>query len=193
MRSPFWLIFVAITIGCGQHVATPSAEKGANPHIAAVNEGQTLGADTKDEPGNTEKYDFEWNDRNADIYRFLLAKVENPTPGRICYITMTPMSEWGENGNWSTIPAERLNLFPNAAKYLPPDEAYLKDRRVLQKGTDSKAWMKWISVKRWISETEVEVEEGVWCCPLGGGASTNTYEKIDDEWQSTGPSNGWVS
>ncbi|NQT16598.1 MAG: hypothetical protein HQ582_27815 [Planctomycetes bacterium] len=53
--------------------------------------------------------------------------------------------------------------------------------------------MKWITVKRWISETEVEVEDGVWCCPLGGGASTVTYEKTNGQWsiKSRGPS--WVS
>ena len=53
--------------------------------------------------------------------------------------------------------------------------------------------MQWISVKRWLSETEVEVEEGVWCCPLGGGASTTIYEKVNGTWQfkESGPS--WVS
>lgn len=185
MKNPFWLALVAIIVGCGQQpMDAPSA---------GVNAGHPLRPEVENDAGNKEKYDFEWNDRNAEIYRFLLAKVERPTSGRICYLTLTPKSEWGENGNWTTIPAEDLKSFENASKYLPANEAYLQDHRVLKKGTDDKAWMKWISVKRWISETEVEVEEGSWCCPLGGGASTTIYEKTDDGWEDIGPSKGWVS
>lgn len=140
-----------------------------------------------------ETSDSNWNERNEGIYGFLLAHLDEPTPDRIYFITTTPMSKWGETGDWSTIPADQMKQFPNAAKYRPASEAHLKDGSVLEKGTDASAWMKWISVKRWISDTEVEVEEGVWCCPLGGGASTTIYEKIDGEWTVKQRGSGWVS
>ena len=139
------------------------------------------------------KYDSEWNDRNAEIYRFILAEVDRPEPGRIYFLTTTPKNEWGESGEWRTLPKDELSSFPNCAEYRLANEAHLKDGRVLENGTNSKAWMLRISVKRWHSESEVEVETGTWCCPLGGGASTTIYMKTDGGWQikQRGPS--WVS
>lgn len=138
-------------------------------------------------------YDAKWNNRNADIYRYLLAELDKPIPARIYFITTTPMAQWGEGGKWETIPADEMNSFPNTAGYRPANEAHFKDGHVLENGTDAKAWMQWISVKRWISETEVEVEEGVWCCPLGGGASTTIYERIDGKWHVKERGDSWVS
>jgi hypothetical protein len=53
--------------------------------------------------------------------------------------------------------------------------------------------MEWITIRRWVSETKAEVQSGVWCCPLGGGASTRTYEKIDGEWRITDYGESWIS
>lgn len=138
-------------------------------------------------------YDSEWNDRNADIYRYLLAELDAPTPNRIYFITTRPMAEWGDTGKWTTITADELKSMPHASQYRPASGAYLKDGRVLEKGTDAEAWMQWISVKRWINDKEVEVEEGVWCCPLGGGASTTIYQKVDGRWQVKELGDSWVS
>lgn len=69
----------------------------------------------------------------------------------------------------------------------------MKNGSVLENGTNSEAWMRWISVKRWVSEAEVEVEDGVWCCPLGGGASTTIYQKVDGEWQIKKRGASWIS
>jgi hypothetical protein len=150
---------------------------------------------TSNGPDATEAvdYDSEWNDRNADIYRYLLSQLDEPIPNRIYFITTTPKSEWGESGNWQTIPADDMKSFPEAALYRPASEAHLKDHRVLENGSDAEAWMHWISVKRWLSDTEVEVEEGVWCCPLGGGASTVIYEKVDGTWRIKELGRSWVS
>lgn len=137
-------------------------------------------------------YDYEWNERNAELYAFLFSELEAPLPDRINFLTITPMSAWGSQGDWITIPPEKLTGFPNALLYRPADEAHLHEDAVLETGTDAKAWMHWISVKCWISETEVEVEKGSWCCPLGGGASTTTYEKIDGEW-TIKKTESWVS
>ena len=103
------------------------------------------------------------------------------------------MAKWGDTGYWHTIPADELKSFSNAGQYRPANEAHLKDDRVLENGSDAKAWMKWISVKRWLSDTEVEVEVGVWCCPLGGGASTSIYEKVDGKWEFKKHGESWIS
>ena len=55
------------------------------------------------------------------------------------------------------------------------------------------AWMKWITIIEWKSDREVTVEEGVWCCPLGGGASIVTYEYIEGIWEVKEVVRNWVS
>jgi hypothetical protein len=69
----------------------------------------------------------------------------------------------------------------------------LKEWSVLEKKSKAEAWMQWISVKRWISDTEVEVETGVWCCPLGGGASTSIYGKVNGKWKVLEHGKSWIS
>jgi hypothetical protein len=169
------LFLIVLLTGCTKHrVAAPSSDDASTAAELIT-------------------YDSEWNDRNADIYRYLLAELREPIPDRINFITTTPMAKWGETGNWSTLPPEELKSLPNASKYRAANEAYLKDDHVLEKRTDAKSWMHWISVKRWINDTEVEVEDGVWCCPLGGGASTTIYKKVDGIWQIKEYGGGWVS
>jgi hypothetical protein len=53
---------------------------------------------TSDGPDATEAvdYDSEWNDRNADIYRYLLSQLDEPIPNRIYFITTTPKSPVGQ-------------------------------------------------------------------------------------------------
>lgn len=136
----------------------------------------------------------ELTERDAEIIRHVLRQHDDAPGDRIYFLTTTPMDEWGENGDWMDLPRSfRDSITSLTVKYRPANEAYLKDGRVLEKGTDNEAWMRWITVKRWISDSEVEVEDGVWCCPLGGGASTVTYERIEGQWsiKSVGPS--WVS
>lgn len=169
------ILFLLFVLGCAQDPGNPPPNNDSN---AAA------------EPA---VYDSEWNDRNAEIYRYLLADIREPIPDRICFLTTTPMAAWGETGSWATIPMDELKSIPLAPEYRPANEAYLNDGHVLEKGTDAKAWMQWISVKRWINDNEVEVEAGVWCCPLGGGASTTIYEKIDGKWQVKEYGNSWVS
>ncbi|MCA8993078.1 MAG: hypothetical protein KDA69_08530 [Planctomycetaceae bacterium] len=138
-------------------------------------------------------YDAEWNERNAEIYRYLFSQLEEPPSDRIYFITTTPMAQWTDSGGWDVIPAEELAQFPAASKYRPADEAFMKGSDVLVKGTNAEAWMHWISVKRWVSDTEVEVEKGAWCCNLGGGAAVVIYEKVDGKWHIKKLGPGWVS
>ena len=142
------------------------------------------------------------SERQEDLYHFLLSELEEPEKyvdldepdGRIYCLTLTPMDQWGETGNWRDIPSE---LFRRQADlktwYRPAQDAYLKDGHVLTKDSDARAWMKWITIRRWITKTKAEVQTGVWCCPLGGGASTQTYGEIDGKWKITDYGESWGS
>lgn len=80
-------------------------------------------------------------------------------------------------GAWQDAPAALLDAIPSiTSEYRLAQEASLKDNRVIESGTEKAAWMKRISTTRRHSDTEVEVEQGVWCCPSNGGASTVIYE-----------------
>lgn len=138
-------------------------------------------------------YDQEWNRRNADIYRHLLSELEPADPERICFLTITPQSLWNEQGDWRSFPSGELKRFPNTTGYLPAEKAHLSDHKVLRNESNSEAWMHWISVRRWLSETEVEVEEGTWCCPLGGGGGIYVYEKTPLGWELKSIGFSWVS
>lgn len=138
-------------------------------------------------------YHPEWNDRNADIYRFLLSQLEAPSADRIYFITNTPRSHWSEKANWSVIPQSELDPFPNAALYHPASDAHLHKGRVRQNETNAAAWIQWISVRHWISETEVEVEQGVFSGPLSSGGQIEIYEKKNGAWQLKSRGFSWVS
>ncbi len=134
------------------------------------------------------------SDRDAEIIEFVLRS--NPDLGndRTYFLTVTPMSDWGEHGAWLTLPDEfHARIGDIVPGYLPASKAYLSNHRVLQRVTQAKAWMKWVTVKRWISENEVEVEAGVWCCPLGGGGGSVIYEKEDGQWHIKEFTGSWVS
>lgn len=67
-------------------------------------------------------------------------------------------------------------------RYHSAGEAYLKDGKVLQRGTDKEFWVRWVNIMRWISDTEVELAEGLSCGPLCGGSTQAVYEKRDGKW-----------
>ncbi|MCC9656748.1 hypothetical protein [Rhodopirellula halodulae] len=144
----------------------------------------------------------ELSERQGDLYSYLLSELEEPEKyvdldepdGRIYCLTLTPMDQWADTGNWRNIPTDFLHEHPELNTwYRPATDAYLKDGHVLTKDSDARAWMEWVTIRRWVSETEAEVQTGVWCCPLGGGASTRTYEKIDGNWRIIDYGESWVS
>lgn len=150
-----------------------------------------------DQPATTVMKDSEeivLTDRDLDIIRHVLEQDDDHPSDRIYFLTVTPMDQWGENGVWQDVPASLIDEMPAIKdKYRLARGAYLKQGRVLERGTDKEAWMKWVAIKRWVSDSEVEVEEGVWCCPLGGGASTVTYERVDGKWSIKSLGELWVS
>lgn len=134
------------------------------------------------------------SDRDAEVIRLVLEEDPGEQGDRIYFLTTTPMDKWGEHGTWTDLPQSFFDSIAGLPiKYRPASEAYLKNGSVLERGTDAKSWMQWVTIKRWISDCEVEVEAGVWCCPLGGGASTVIYEKIDGKWRIKSLGESWVS
>lgn len=100
------------------------------------------------------------------------------------------MREWREDGNWESFSPEfQASLKDLKTQYHRAEDADLGklprgyDERVLEQETDAEGWMKWVTVLKWVPPTEVIVNDGVWCCPLGGGESITIYENVDGEWQ----------
>jgi len=132
--------------------------------------------------------------KDAEVIEAVLRDLNSHPSDRIYFLTCTPMSEWDRLKGWVRLPEifhQRIaDIVP---PYLPADGAYVSDGDVFQSGTDREAWMQWICIKRWISDKEVEVEDGVWRCNLGGGASSGIYEKVDGKWRFKKSTGGWVS
>ena len=134
--------------------------------------------------------------RDVEIIQHVLQSDSSNSTDRIYFLTVTPMSDWSEAGDWSDPPQILIDyVSPSGNKYRPASGALLKEGSVLQRGSNRKAWMKWITIKQWISDTEVKIEEGVWCCPMGGGVTTSVYEKVDGKWKwkSRGDGENWIS
>lgn len=132
-------------------------------------------------------------DRDSDIIRYILENDREAPSDRIYFLTLTPREQWGDSGAWDDLPSALLEAMPSiASEYRIAHEACLKDGCVIEKATGKEAWMKWVSIIRWHSDTEVEVEQGVWCCPSSGGASTATYEKRAGSWTFKSLKRSWV-
>jgi hypothetical protein len=143
--------------------------------------------------GKPGEYDWRWNERNADIYRYLLANSIETAPELVWFITITPKCEWSASGDWTEIPDADMDLLPAASHFRSPRNAYLKDDHILEKDTNAKAVMRWISVKRWYSDTVVEVEDGAWLGPGATTGSTTVYEKVNGNWEVKWIGLGWTN
>jgi hypothetical protein len=162
------------------------------------------------EQPTSEKVDL--SDRDAEVIRFCLSRfdtavgslvppsdpkaraIQSEMAKRIYFLTTTPLDRWSEVGGWAELPRSFHHSIGHLkTKYGLASGAYLSDGRVLTKRNHAEAWMRWVTIKRWISDTEVEVEEGVWCCPLGGGATTVIFEKTDGHWHVKEFVESWVS
>ena len=156
-----------------------------------------LKLDTATQPEGNPEPDTELSpldERDAEILRFVVAEFDDRPGNRIYFLTTTPMENWTETGGWNSLPDSfHDSIAQLQTKYRPAREAHLRAGRVLERNTDAEAWMRWVTIVEWKSDTEVTIEDGVWCCPLGGGASTTTYEKIDGKWRFKEMGPGWIS
>lgn len=133
-------------------------------------------------------------DRDSDIIRYVLENDREALSDRTYFLTLTPRDRWGDSGAWDDVPAGLLEAMPSiASEYRIAHAACLKDNCVIEKATGKEAWMKWVSIIKWHSDTEVEIEQGVWCCPSSGGASTATYERRGRNWTFKSLKSSWVS
>ena len=129
--------------------------------------------------------------RDANLTEAVLRSRDIPFTG---YLTPTPKRLWGHKACWQRYPeafhARLLNL---QAKYAPADGAYLLLGSVRSRTSQQRGWIRWVSIIEWISDTEAVVEDGVWSCQLGGGASTDVWEYKDNEWQFRESRDNWTS
>ena len=115
--------------------------------------------------------------------------------GHLDFLTTTPMptdrSEW----KWQDLPDEfhgRISDLP--VRFRKASEAYLDGGQcVRQKGTHADGYMHWVSIKKWLSDDEVEVEMGRWSRQLYGGGKTYILEKKSGKWSIKKHVRLWVT
>lgn len=139
---------------------------------------------------------FGWNpekltERDIEIITIVLQRHHCGT----CFLTLTPSSQWYEEGGLKDIPeALRVALSKNSIQFRPASEAYIEKGtgRVKEKASNAEGTLRWARIRRWISDTEVEVEDGQYKAPLGGGGTIAVYEKVKEGWRQTKHLN-WMS
>ena len=131
--------------------------------------------------------------REAALIEAIVRKNHYGDASRIYFLTPTPRRRWS-GGTWQAFPADfhaRISNLPHP--YRPAREAFLWAHTVRSRRTLRQEWMSWVTVKKWISDTQAEVEVGVWCCPLGGGAGVEIWEFRDGKWKFKSRERRWVS
>ncbi|HEY4263401.1 MAG TPA: hypothetical protein VGM98_24775, partial [Schlesneria sp.] len=80
-----------------------------------------------------------------------------------CFLTVEPPFESGKTQEWKDIPEPlREALLKSSIKYKPASEAYFKfgaGGGVKEKMSDATATMRTIIIRRWISDSEVVIED----------------------------------
>ena len=184
-----WLIVLALIAGC-QNTTNSHLETSSRPGESTAYERKATSVDSQYRPNPKS---ITLDNRDAEIIRFVLSRRDDSTD-RIYFLTTTPFQQWHKTGEWTTLPDSfHKSIAQLKTEYRPAKDAYLKNSSVFQKHTDAEAWMRWVKIIEWKSDSEVTIEDGVWCCPMGGGASTVTYEKIDGKWKFKEFGKSWVS
>ncbi|MEM6689612.1 MAG: hypothetical protein AAF664_09310 [Planctomycetota bacterium] len=129
--------------------------------------------------------------REISLYRHLVENTPRPSTDQVHFLTLTPISAWGDDGNWHNVPSDFASVIPTG--FRSASDARLVDGTVWPIGSEETSVMEWITILRWINDRTAVVEQGSWCCPLGGGATESTYELIDGSWKRTSSGGGWVS
>lgn len=145
----------------------------------------------------TNEHATQLNDKDAELFESILRSRWSKRPKddkRTFYLTCTPQSDW-ENGHVEDFPDsfyQRISDLPfgfrKASEAVYVGDVFFKDRE-----TGNSACMVWISINKWISETEVEVEHGMWYQPLRGHGDTFIYIKVNGKWKLKKPIKVWIS
>jgi len=128
------------------------------------------------------------------VVRFSYGGGRYPT-GIIDFLTTTPMPKNPSEWKWEDLPDEfhrRISDVP--VRFRKASEAYLDGGQcVRQKGTNADGYMHWVTIKRWFSDDEVEVETGLWSRQLHGGGKTYILEKKAGTWSIKKHVGLWVT
>jgi hypothetical protein len=115
--------------------------------------------------------------------------------GYLDFLTITPIPNPRSEWKWKDLPDEfhrRISDLP--VRFRKASDAYLDvGQRVRQKGTHVDGYMHWVSIKRWLSDEEVEVEIGRWSRQLHGGGRTYILEKKSGKWSIKKHLRLWVT
>jgi hypothetical protein len=100
------------------------------------------------------------------------------------YLTPTPMSQWGESGHWANMPEElHMRIADLPEHYRKASEAIIVNDSVLDGDTKKRGLMTYVTIKKWITLTEAEVEIGFWKGLLGGGYNIYIWRKDHGIWR----------
>ena len=186
------VLYPAIKLTRPLEIRTPPPDSIVTPTQSAEDDDASTPEGVADEPSVYQLSDEA--SRDSNIVRYILENDREPPLDRIYFLTITPQDEWGENGAWHDVPTTMLEAMPAVtSEYRLAHGAFLKANHVIDKETEKEAWMKWVTIRKWHSDTEVEVEQGVWCCPSNGGASTVIYGKQGGTWTFKSLKRSWVS
>lgn len=126
--------------------------------------------------------------------RFSYGDGRYPT-GQLDFLTITPLPNPPNEWKWQNLPDEfhrRISDLP--VRFRKASEAYLdRGQTVRHKGTHVDGYMHWVSIKRWLSDDEVEVEVGRWSRHLHGGGRTYILEKKSGNWSLKKRVRLWVT
>jgi hypothetical protein len=104
--------------------------------------------------------------------------------GYLNFLTTTPMPNPPSQWKWKDLPDDfhkRISDLP--VQFAKASEAYLDGGQcVRQKGTHIDGYMHWVSITRWLSDEEVEVDMGRWSRQLHGGGRTYLLQKKSGKW-----------
>ena len=100
------------------------------------------------------------------------------TASRLYFLTATPTRKWAENGRWKSLPESFHNSLRNLTiELFPAVEAQLVDRAIFRAKDGKEGWMYTVYVSKWISDTEVEVEQDLHRSPQHGSGTRETWIK----------------
>jgi hypothetical protein len=115
--------------------------------------------------------------------------------GYLNFLTTTPIPNPPSEWKWKDLPDDfhkRISDLP--VQFGKASEAYLDGGQcVRQKGTHIDGYMHWVSIKRWLSDEEVEVDTGRWSRHLHGGGSTYLLQKKSGKWSIKKCVRMWVT
>jgi hypothetical protein len=115
--------------------------------------------------------------------------------GYLNFLTIAPIPNPPSEWKWKDLPDDfhkRISDLP--VQFGKASEAYLdRGQCVRQKGTNVDGYMHWVTIKKWLSDEEVEVEMGRWSRQLYGGGSTYILQKKSGKWSIKKRVRLWVT